>query len=300
MRKVGTLPEKTPELVFEDFSDFNESKNMLFYGDTGAGKTGLLGQLPHTLYIAPERGTISASRASKRWYRSSPVGTKIQRVLQWQDHPQGKDFLSTFAWVKANPNAFRRIVIDSSTKAQQLAMRAIMEDVYRRNPEKRDVDLPDRPEHQKWQNMWRRFVDDWCELPVDVFWTAQAMRRENEEGEDIVLPYIYGKDYEMSAYTCAQMDVVGYMSVEREDSRLTRRILFEPDPPYWAKDWYGEWGHHVDWATSRGDGVWKQLHTMPGLLAKIDGKQRQEGAVQEDRPRIIPRKRATNRTTNNA
>lgn len=256
-----TLP---PEV--EDLSKYTESINWLMFSDTGAGKTGLFGQLPNTLILAAERGTVSAARMNP-----NVPGRKVWPIHHWND------FVKAFEWVKENPKAFKWISIDSVTKAQFRAMRAIMEVIVERADSKsggkgkgnRDQDLPDRPEHQKWQNMIKRYVDDFTDLPVNVLWTAQAMRREDEEGEDLLLPYIYGKDYEISAYVCAQVDIVSYYTVVRESKYKVRRLYFEKDPPIWAKDRYGVFGHHVDIAVNEGKG-WRQLTTLPKLVERIN------------------------------
>jgi hypothetical protein len=67
------------------------------------------------------------------------------------------------------------------------------------------------------------------------------MHKEDPEGESLVLPAITGKDYAISNYCCAAMDMVLYLGVARQKDRnapTLRRLLAETYPPYFAKDRY--------------------------------------------------------------
>ena len=275
------MPTFPPQM--QDLSEYTESVNWCIFGDTGGGKTALAGQIPNSVIFAAERGTVSAARMHK-----NVKGRKVWPIAHWNDFVEG------FEWIEANPGVMPWAAIDSATKAQARAMRAIMEIIVDRADAKaggegkgnRDVDLPDRPEHQKWQNMFKRYVDDFTELPINVLWTAQAMRREDENANDLLLPYIYGKDFEISSYFCAQMDIVSYLDIIKQPRYKVRRLFFEKDPPIWAKDRYGVFGHHIDIAVDEGKG-WRQLVTMPEMIAMIDNvppQQRRRGGRGDNLP----------------
>lgn len=211
-----------------DLSEYDECINALIYGNTGVGKTVLGGSAPDTLILGIESGLISAKRrgsTAKAWV-----------VNDWTDIEKA------FIWLRDHPNhGFRWVVIDSITDMQEKLLRWILDrEMAAGSAKNRDEDIPQIQDHQKWQNMMRRFVNQFNSLPVNVLYTALEMRRENEEGEDIILPLITGKDYEISQIICGKMHVVGRMSTRvKEDGpnkTVSRRIQFTNIPPYFAKD----------------------------------------------------------------
>jgi hypothetical protein len=244
MARATTLPR-----AIVDLSEFTESKNIMVYGDSGAGKTGLIGCLPgKVLILSSENGTVVIKRMAKRFgWDEAGIAKRIKvwAIRSWQDMEDA------YSWVSKNTDVFDWIAIDSITSIQTRAMRAAMEIAVKRSPEKRDIDLPDRGEHQKMQNAVKRMVVDFNELPVNILWTAQAMNREDKDGNDIVLPFIMGKDYEVSAFVCAQMHAYFYLQKRPHGSKpakgnvnLTERILLSDSFAssegvyYWAKDRY--------------------------------------------------------------
>jgi hypothetical protein len=65
------------------------------------------------------------------------------------------------------------------------------------------------------------------------------MRKEDEEGDDLVLPNIVGKDYAIAQNFCADMDMVSCLRVKkRSDIDAPREAMLINDtfPPYFAKD----------------------------------------------------------------
>jgi hypothetical protein len=241
-RRAAKKVAPTPRASWEDLDDYTESQNWFIYSDTGAGKTALIRQLPGRVGIlASENGTVVLKRIMlKIDGKDDSKRFKVWRILKWQDMEDA------FIWIRDNLDSFDWLVMDTATSIQHRAMRAAMEAAVLRSPEKRDIDLPDRGEHQKMQNAMKRMITDFNELPVNCLWLAQAMRRESFEGEDIVLPFIMGKDYEVSAWACAQMHVVAYYekrAAKVGDKVMTKRVLLfdsfdREGVQYWAKDRY--------------------------------------------------------------
>lgn len=245
-----------------DLEDYTESKNILEYGDTGVGKTAQLGTLPgRVLLIATETGTVTIRRFMKR-YGLKPGKVKVWPVHKWDD------LVEAYKYLAERAGDWDWVAVDSATNMQQLALRAILNKAVVENPN-RDEDIPAIQDHQKWQNMFKRFVTDFNELPVNVLWTATAMRREDQEGEDLTLPAIQGKDYEIAAWVCAQMHVVAFygkkVQGKGDKAVLIRRLLFEGVPPYFAKDRYGVFPRFV--TISKGE---EQVTTLGELVQKID------------------------------
>ena len=236
------MATKMPRAVV-DLDDFAESDNIMIYADTGVGKTELVSQLPgRVLVLSSENGTSVIKRSMAR--RGAPA-SEAKRFKVWPIR-KFQDMEDAYAWVRDNPGNFDWVAIDSATSVQQRAMRAAMEIAVGRNPEKRDIDLPDRGEHQKMQNAMKRMIADFNELPENILWLAQAMRREDKDGNEIVVPFIMGKDYEVSAFACAQMQAFGYMMKKpnRDTKGMTDRVIIWDSfvdgggVNYWSKDRY--------------------------------------------------------------
>lgn len=238
---MATMPRAIMPL-----DDYREPHNIMLFGDTGSGKTAQVASLPGRVLILASESTIQIvvrtqiEKLGMDW-EVEKKRFKIWRIRKWGD------LEDAYIWLRDNASAFDWVVIDSATSVQNRAMRAAMETAVARNPEKRDIDLPDRGEHQKMQNAMKRMIVDFNELDCNTLWLAQAMRREDQDGNEIVVPFIMGKDYEVSAFACAQMTAFGYYAKRpSKDVRgqTNRVLLWESfaDPKssveYWSKDRY--------------------------------------------------------------
>lgn len=228
-----------PEII--DLEDYTESMNWLIYGRSGCGKTVMGGQLPgRVLIIANEKGTIAAKRQGSK--------AKVWKITIWEDLVKAYEWLAN-----GGCDLFDWIVIDSITDMQYKCIRWIMRNVVKAKPH-RDQDIPAIDDHFKWQLSMKRMLVDFNDLPINVMWTAQEMIREDPEGEDIVLPLIEGKDYQISSWACAQMDVVGHLELKpvikevngKKAKSFTRRLTVNESPPVFAKDRYGVLGRVID------------------------------------------------------
>jgi hypothetical protein len=209
--------------------DFNESVNIWLYGNSGVGKTTLIGgasaRYPVT-WLTTEKGIVAAKRAGHtgRVWRA-PTWDHVETAIDRAENELGpKDWL----------------LVDSASKMQVLLQRWWLLRQHEEN-DARDVDIPQIQDHQKFQNMYKRFVDRLADAPFNTIFTSHAMSNEDPEGETLVLPAIVGKGYEVSSYCCAQMDMVLYYGVARQQDRgadTIRRILAETFPPWFAKDRY--------------------------------------------------------------
>ncbi len=224
--------------------DWDESTNYLLYADSGVGKTVHAGGAG--LILGVEKGTVSAKRLGSK--------ADLWPIKTWPD------IQKAYIWLKKNPDAYPWVAIDSATEMQQLALRFILEKEWHAAggaKGARDIDIPQIQDHQKWQNMFKRFIKSFCDLPVNMLFTALPLHVEDENGEDLVLPDFSGKGYQIAQWVCAQMSVVGYMKKIRKKTGETddngedifqevRRIRFQYTPPYFAKDRYNVLGRYLD------------------------------------------------------
>jgi len=227
-----------PEII--DLMDYTESINWLLYGHSGSGKTVIAGKLPgRVLILANEQGTISAKRQGSK--------AKVWLIRRWED------LVEAYEWLANNEHPFDWVVVDTVTEMQYKCIRWILRTAVAANPQ-RDPHIPALQDYQKWQLSMKQMIVDFNELPVNVLWTAQEMVREDPDGEDIILPLIEGKDYQISSWVCAQMDVVSHLALKSVKKRVNgkveksfvRRLTCNESPPIFAKDRYDVLGKVVD------------------------------------------------------
>lgn len=221
-------------IEIEDLSAHNPSINWLIHGPSGVGKTVLAGGAPNATFLACERGTISAQRTgSKAGLMRAPDWPHIVAATKL-----ASEKLTLDDW----------LVVDSLPRAQTMYIRWLL-GVRNAENSARDLDIPAIQDHQKWQNAYVRWVDGIIDAPYNAIFLATSMYKTDENGDDIVLPAITGKDYAIAGTICAAMDIVSYYNIapqKDEEGGTIRRLLCQPFPPYFAKDWYGVFGKSQD------------------------------------------------------
>ena len=228
-----SLPTRElPRVEPEDLADFNESINILVCGDSGVGKTPFAAMAPKAVILSTEKGSISAKRFGSQ--------AKLMRCPTWEH------VLAGLQYIDEHPDEFDWMVVDSLTKMQVLQIRWILERVHEEN-ETRDLDIPAIADHQKWQNMFKRFVDRIIDMDVNVIFITTLMHKEDAEGDDLVMPDIQGKDYAIAQYVCQQMDGVYVLKAktDKETGEPYWRLLTKFREPYFAKDRYDAFGGSV-------------------------------------------------------
>jgi AAA domain-containing protein len=208
----------------EELADFNESFNWCVYGNSGVGKTVFASFAPRGYILSTEKGVISAKRVGSK--------AKLLRAPNW-DHVE-----ASIEWADKNLTENDVLVVDSVTKMQELLAYWWL-GIQNEENAARDIDIMQLQDYQKWQRMFLRFVNHLIDASYNTIFVATAMRREDEEGDDLVLPNIVGKDYAMSQNFCADMDIVSCLRVKkRSDINAPRESILINDtfPPYFAKD----------------------------------------------------------------
>src|SRR5262249_37439868 len=133
------------------------------------------------------------------------------------------------------------MIMDTWNKAQILYIRWLLR-MRNEDNAARDLDIPAIPDHQKWQNAFMRKTDHLVAARYNVIFIAHDMIKEDEAGEDIVMPSFQGKNYGVAKYVASQMNIVSYYAVSSTastDDETIRRALFQPYPPYIAKERFG-------------------------------------------------------------
>lgn len=219
--------------------------NIGVYGDSGVGKTVFAGSHPKSLILAADTGAISAARMNSK--------ADVWPCPDWEEFEEAQK------WVRAGGySRYDWIIPDGLTMLRERNMRWVLDKEHKRNPG-RDLFIPAQPDHQATQNMMKYTVQVFCDLPVNVLFTALPMPIETKEGEDRVLMAVHGQKGDTAHYIQGLLDAVGYMHVTRkrlkgddEDEptgRVVRRIQWTPWGPYTAKDRFGVLAPYTDDAT---------------------------------------------------
>lgn len=222
---------KLTTIRVEDLSDTNEYKKILVVGDSGVGKTVLVGGAPKGIFLSTEKGTISAKRQGSK--------AKLIRVQTWTQLEEALNY------IEENADKYSWVMVDSLPKMQRMLLRHLLDTNMEEGRKGADVDVPQIQDHQKWQNMFTRFYDRLNEMPINVLYTSTPMRVETEDDEgdpiDTVLPAIQGKakeGYAIAQYICAEVDCLWFLTMERRKGKNQRVLITQKRPPYFAKDRY--------------------------------------------------------------
>jgi hypothetical protein len=246
-----SMEEGFVEVEIQDLQNFTSSINIILYGPSGHGKTTLAAGAPNATLLSTEPGAVAAKRAGHTGNLIyAPTWPHVVAGLKVAEKKLGPD-----DW----------LIVDSASKMQQLQLRWILETKHEQNS-RRDLDIPAIQDHQKWQNMFLRFISKIMDAPYNSILVATSMIKDDEEGETIVLPNIVGKDYTICMNFCAEADMVLYYAVSKTAStekKTVRRILAQPYPPYFAKDRYHCLGKRYDVAEG-------EYHAMADIIERIE------------------------------
>lgn len=215
-------------------------KNWLIYGDSGAGKTVLAGTAPKSLFLTVEAaGTESAAA----------LGSNSDELVveTWED------FHDAYQWLKnGGHREYEWVIPDSISELEEICFPTVMEEQHRKN-KARSLEVPGMDSYQIVYIRIKRMVDAFNRLPMNVLYTAQAMRLEIEDadGEEstLLLPLVGSqKNGTVAQKVCGKVTLVGYLDVRPGDKKgeQTRRLWTAKTDRMFAKDRHDTFGRYVD------------------------------------------------------
>lgn len=194
-----------------------ERMTILAYGSSGAGKTVFGSTWPRPVFIDLENGMGSVRRPVGRFPKPGAQITTIAQVLQ---------FIDLLAFEE---HEFRTVVVDGLNELQYLCMRRVITQYNKNRPYD---DQPTLADFGKSLNDLESIVRKILALPMNVVLTCQATDRVNET--DLVAPMLVGRN--IAKVFTRLVDMVGYMSVQRDEKGDVRHQMWFHQPMYVTKD----------------------------------------------------------------
>lgn len=199
--------------------------NMMIYGDSGIGKTHLIGsadavpELRPVLMMDFEGGTESL-------VRNYPDVEQV-RVASW------KDVQNVYDELHRGKHKYQTVCLDSLTEIQKFNMYSIMEELVADKPD-REIDVPSMREWGRNLEQMRKFVRAFRDLQMHTLFTALKVDVKNDKtGMVTTGPSLTGK---LQGEVAAFLDIVGYYYTQPVDGDETRLLLTKKTNTIIAKD----------------------------------------------------------------
>lgn len=210
-------------------TDSTGKRNWLIYAPSGFGKTVLAGTAPKALILAAEHGGTESAKMMGSTADELVVDT-IGKLEAAYDYFKEGSGCEDYEWV----------VLDSLSEIEDLYWQDLQGDsVMKKLQDYGAVDT-----------RMKRLVDKWNRLPINVLYTAGAMRLDTEDVETdeeriMLIPAMGTAKGVLSQRVAAKVTLVGYLSVLEytdEDSgevREMRRLQLRGSERVTAKDRHG-------------------------------------------------------------
>lgn len=216
-------------------------RNWLFYSEPGVGKTVLAGTAPRALILSHDvEGTESA-----RAFGSTADEWQIET---WADYEDALAYLQE----GSGCTDYEWVVSDNLSTLEEHAWARTMGEGRKRN-KKRPEYKPALGDYPVVWNMMKKHVADFNRLPINVIYTANAMRiasfdAETEEEHDQLMPLVGSpKRGDTAARICASVSLVGLLREVRRDGEVRGRRLYLEGSDFWvAKSRYPAMGPFIN------------------------------------------------------
>jgi hypothetical protein len=216
-RPVTAVRQRTPYL------------NMLFYGDSGTGKTYLAGSADEVPGMRPV--LVVDVEGGTETLREKFPEVETVRVESWHQMQAVYDDLH-----RSKGAGYQTVIVDSLTEVQKFNMEQIMKELIERRPDL-DPDVPSMREWGKNLTQMRRFVRAFRDLPMHTIFTALPQTIKDNNDRTLYLPSLSGK---LAQEVAAFVDVVCYYYtksiVKDGEEELVRVLLSRKTDKHVAKD----------------------------------------------------------------
>lgn len=210
---------------------------MLFYGESGVGKTTLAGSADAVFAMRPVI-VIDIEGGSESLKHSYPE-VETLRIKTWQEMQDVYNDL--YDQAKRGKREFNTVSLDSLNEIQKFSMETIMDRVIIEHPE-RDKDVPSMREWGKNLEQMRRLVRGFRDLEMHTIFTCLSeTERDEMTGIMHTNPLLTGK---FKKEVAALLDVVGYYYMKQfgvgDNIEMKRLLLTQRTDSQVAKDRTGK------------------------------------------------------------
>lgn len=232
-----------PDII--ELEDEPNHLSVMVFGPSGVGKTPFAASSERCLILRTEKGTASAKvRGSKAQVWPCDTWTKLLKAKRWLKKQAATDEGIPFDWIS----------IDSGTSMQTIYLRHILAEEYKAAPDKakRDLDIPQIQDHQKWQNGLKRNMQEFIDLPVNLCVTALPMTvdSEDDEGnlEETIIPQFLGQKGAIGWAIVGMFDMGGLVRLAKvkdgeDGTKVVQKIHWSKYGNHWGRDRYSALGN---------------------------------------------------------
>lgn len=199
--------------------------NFMVYGESGTGKTRLLGsadevpELRKILFLDIEGGTRSI--------RDIYPNVDTVRADTWPK------IAEVFEFLKAGAHDYITVCVDSLTEMQKFNMTQVMKELISTRPDL-DADIPGMREWGKNLEQMRKYVRLFRDLPMNTMFTCLVQKdKDQKTGTTSSLPGLSGK---LAREITAFLDIVCYMYIKEVEGENERMLLTGATATATAKD----------------------------------------------------------------
>jgi hypothetical protein len=202
-----------------------QTMNFMVYGDSGVGKTRLLGsadevpELRKIIYIDVEGGTMSI--------REPYPNVDVVRVKSF------REIKEVYEALRGSDHGYSTVCLDSVNEMQKFNMSDVMIELVKTRPDL-DPDIPGMREWGKNLEQMRRYVRAFRDLPINTLFTCLSVdEKDQKTGVTKKKPGLSGK---LSGEITAFLDIVCYMYLKEVEGKQTRMLLTGSTDTFTAKD----------------------------------------------------------------
>lgn len=203
------------------------------YAGPGSGKTRLAGSSSKpTLIIRPPMdhtdSLVTVGSSADEWVVDN--WNEMEEVYEYMKHEGDQEY----HWLS----------LDSISIWQDSGLDDVFEDTIARKGPARAEFGPDKGEYGINMHRLAKWVRHICALDVNIMITAHPFASEDEEGDQLMMPYVQGKM--MPEKICGYMNLVGYLKVvERDGKDPVRALLTDRAGKWYAKDQFDAFGGKI-------------------------------------------------------
>lgn len=211
----------------------SKDRSFLFYGRSGTGKTSLAGTFPTPILILDigDKGTDSIS--------------DVEDCFVW-DITEWVDIEVAYYYLKANPDEYATVVIDTVTGMQQACIVDILDVKNKETKNAGDWGTMTKREWGDVASKMKSLITDFRDLSGNTVFVAQdrIFNMDEEDTDDILMPEVGPRlSPSVAAHINAAVSVIGNTFIKqktvvrkgKEEERTTYCLRVGPNPLYTTK-----------------------------------------------------------------